>query len=113
MKSNFILLNKVSELSQYIDKVLINYPKHERVLKHNINECMSKIIEYILMFNKSDSFRLKDKYLKVVLIKISMLNFYIELPLEKTTNKINYQNIITLLTEIKRITFKLIKISCL
>lgn len=113
MKSNFILLNKVRELSKCIDKILLNYPKHERVIKHNIDDCMSKIIEYTFKFNKGDSFRIKKRYLKNILVKIFMLNFYIEIPLEKTINKINYQNIITHLTEIKRITFKLIKISCL
>lgn len=33
--------------------ILLNYPKQEKVIKHNINECMSKVVEYTFKFNKS------------------------------------------------------------
>ena len=83
MNSNFSLLNNSKKTIAYINKQLINYPKSEMVLKQNMEKNMYEIIELIFSYSISDVERIKIKYLKDLIIKLSMLDFYVATSFEK------------------------------
>ena len=83
MNSNFALLNNTKKTIAYINKQLINYPKSEVVLKQNIEKNMYELIELIFSYSINDIERIKIKYLKDLIIKLSMLDFYIATSFEK------------------------------
>ena len=110
MHSNFALLNNTKKTINYINKQLINYPKNERVLKDNIERTMYEIIELIYCYSTNDSQRIKEKYLKDLVVKLSMLDFYIEASYEKRIiSKKKYESTSMFIVEIRKITYGLIR----
>ena len=83
MNSNFALLNNTKKTIAFINKQLVNYPKSEVVLKQNIEKNMYEIIELIFSYSINDVERIKIKFLKDLIIKLSMLDFYIATSFEK------------------------------
>lgn len=85
MRSNeeFKLLSNSEKTIDYINKQLINYPKCEVVLKQNIEKCMYLLIEYIISYRIEDVNRVKFKYLKDLIIQISMLDYYMRVSYKK------------------------------
>ena len=83
MNSNFSLLNNAKKTILYINKQLVNFPKSEVVLKQNIEKTMYEIIELIFSYSINDTLRIKIKYLKDLIIKLSMLDFYIATSFDK------------------------------
>ena len=83
MNSNFLLLSKSERLINYYNKLLINFPNKEYVLKNNIETTSYKLIENIFSYNINTTDRIKQKYLKDLLINLSMLDFYFEVALKK------------------------------
>ncbi len=75
MNSNFNLLNDVRKLNQYVEKLIVNFPKREIVLKNRLEECMFSLVEYIFAYEIQSTFRIKEKYLKDMLVKLSMYNY--------------------------------------
>ena len=77
MDNNFKILNNSKKTINYINKLLINYPKSYNILKNNIEVNNYQIIEliYYYVVNK-DNIRIRDKYLKDLIVKLSMLDFY-------------------------------------
>ena len=73
MKTNFKILDKSYKTINYINKILVDYPKKEVVLKNNIEQTCYELIKNIYSYNINDSIRIKDKNLKDLLISISML----------------------------------------
>lgn len=76
MNTNFNLLNKSFKLIEYYEKLLVNYPKKELILRQNIEKCYYEMIESLFAFNINNSDRIKQKHLKDYVIKVSMLDFY-------------------------------------
>ena len=76
MNYNFKILNNTYKTINYINKILVNYPKKEMVLKQNIEKNNYELIECIFAYNVNDSLRIKEKYLKDLLVKLSMSDFY-------------------------------------
>ena len=64
MNSNFLLLSKSERLINYYNKLLINFPNKEYVLKNNIETTSYKLIENIFSYNINTTDRIKQKYLK-------------------------------------------------
>ena len=54
MNSNFALLNNTKKTIAFINKQLINYPKSEVILKHNIEKNMYELIELIFSYSIND-----------------------------------------------------------
>lgn len=75
MNSNFFLLNKCYQTIDYYNKVLVNYPKTEVLLKQSIEKTHYEMIENLFSYNINNSDRIKQKYLKDFLVKVSMLDF--------------------------------------
>lgn len=103
MNYNFKILNNTYKTINYINKLLVNYPKKELVLKNNIEKNNYEWIESIFAFNINDTWRIKEKYLKDTLVKISMCEFYIRISYEKKIiSKKKYIVIGKYLLEIRR-----------
>lgn len=75
MNSNFILLNKTYQTVDYINKIIVNYPKKEHVIKAYIENISYNLLEELFSFNINDSKRIKEKFLKEYLTKLSMINY--------------------------------------
>jgi len=110
MNYNFKILNNTYKTINYINKLLINYPNKEIVLKNNIEKNNYDWIESIFAFNINDSWRIKEKYLKDILIKLSMCEFYIKISYEKKIiSKKKFIVIGNYLLEIRRMVYGLKK----
>lgn len=110
MDYNFSLLNNSKKTINYINKQLVNFPKTERVLKDNIESVMYEIIELIFYYKVNDVTRIKVKYLKDLVVKLSMLDFYITASFDKKL--INNKKLLSIsgyIIEIRKIVYGLIK----
>ena len=95
MNYNFKILSSSYKTINYINKLLVNYPNKEVILKHNIEKNNYKIIELIFSYNINDTNRIKDKYLKALLVSLSMLDFYLRVSYDKKiiSKHKKYQNL--------------------
>lgn len=110
MNSNFSLLNNSKKTIAYINKQLINFPKSEMVLKQNMEKNMYEIIELIFSYSISDVERIKIKYLKDLIIKLSMLDFYIATSFEKRIiSKKKFESTAMYIVEIRKIAYGLVR----
>ncbi len=83
MNTNFNLLNMVTKTNQYVDKLIVNFPKREVVLKNRLENCMFSLVELIFSYEIQNVSRIKEKYLKDMLIQLSMFNYYINFSYER------------------------------
>lgn len=110
MNSSFALLNNSKKTINYINKQLINYPRSEIVLKQNMEKNMYEIIELIFSYSISDIERIKIKYLKDLIIKLSMLDFYVATSFEKRIiSKKKFESIAMYIVEIRKIAYGIIR----
>ena len=110
MNYNFQLLNNTKKTITYINKQLINYPKSEVILKENIEENMYQLIELIFSYNINEVSRIREKYLKDLVIKLSMLDYYMYVSYEKRLiSKKKYVSCSLFITEIRKICYGLIR----
>lgn len=110
MNSNFSLLNNSKKTIAYINKQLINFPKSECVLKQNMEKNMYEIIELIFSYSISDVERIKIKYLKDLIIKLSMLDFYVATSFEKRIiSKKKFESTAMYIVEIRKIAYGLVR----
>lgn len=110
MNSNFSLLNNTKKTIAYINKQLINYPKSEMVLKQNMEKNMYELIELIFSYSISDIERVKIKYLKDLIIKLSMLDFYVATSFEKRIiSKKKFESTAMYIVEIRKIAYGLVR----
>ncbi len=110
MNSNFALLNNSKKTIAYINKQLINYPKSEVILKQNMEKNMYDIIELIFSYSISDIERIKTKYLKDLIIKLSMLDFYVATSFEKRIiSKKKFESTAMYIIEIRKIAYGLVR----
>ena len=109
MNTKFNLLNKTYKLIEYYEKLLINYSKKEVVLKQNVEKCYYELIENLFAFNINDTDRIKQKYLKEYLIKLSMLDFYTNISfIKKLISKRQFEVIGRKIIEIQEPTYQAI-----
>lgn len=110
MNYSFKILNNTYKTINYINKLLVNYPKKEVILRNNIEKNNYAWIESIFAFNINDSWRIKEKYLKDILIKLSMCEFYIKISYEKKIiSKKKFIVVGNYLLEIRRMVYGLKK----
>ena len=110
MNSNFALLNNTKKTIAYINKQLVNYPRSEVVLKENIERNMYELIELIFSYSINDIERIKIKYLKDLIIKLSMLDFYIATSFEKRIiSKKKFESTSMFIIEIRKIAYGLVR----
>ncbi len=77
---NFKLLDKTKKTTNYIKNITINIPKNERILKDSIEKIMFQSIEntYYYIIQNSENNRIKDKYLKDLLVNFAMLDYFMK-----------------------------------
>lgn len=79
MQDKLLIVTKIKKTIEYVDKVLINYPKVEYILKNNIISTF-----YFLLENVYRSNIYKDtKYMKESIVNIKMIEYYIKISLDK------------------------------
>lgn len=110
MNNNFNLLNKMKKTNLYIESLIKNFPKKEFVLKNNLEKSMFKTIELIFTYNLQSTFRLKEKYLKDLIVELSMLNYYTELCYERKFISKHQRDVVgRYLIEIRKMVFGVIQ----
>ena len=110
MNSNFLLLQKTKKTMEYIQKIAVNYPKKEYILKGNIEKSCYQLFECIFSYQINQTERIRQKYLKDFLVQLSMLNFYMETSFDKKyITKRQYEVVARFLIEIRKITYGVIK----
>ncbi len=79
-KEKFKVINEMKKFIDFINEILVNYPRKSYVLKDKIESTSYDILELIYISNLIDD-RL-DKQ-KEVLAKISMLDYFLEISYDK------------------------------
>lgn len=106
MNYNFKLLTNVYKTVNYINKILLNYPKKEVVLKNNIERDCYEIVELIFAYNINNTDRIREKNLKDLLIKVSMLDFYMRVSFDKKIiSKHQYEVLGRFIIEIRKMIY--------
>jgi len=107
---NFSLLNNTKKTTFYINKLLINYPKKETVLINSIEQNMYNLIELIFSYNINTTNRIKEKYLKDIIVKLSMLDYYMNISYEKKIiSKKQFTSSSNFIIEIRKITYGILR----
>lgn len=88
MKDDFKLINNLKKTIIYLDKIIINFPNNEKVLKDNIMQNMYDILEYAYMANEVNDYN-KILYQKKLIARIKMVDFCFKISLDK--KYINYK----------------------
>ena len=112
MNNNFMLYKNTKDLSFEIMEFSKNIPKNMVVLKNNMQSCLDnavKLIHYYVV-NMNDNPRIKNKYLKDLVVELSMVDYYLEsLYRSKNIGKEKYNYFCNLLEEIRKLTYGVIK----
>lgn len=110
LNDNFKLLSNTEKTIDFINKQLVNFPKTEYLLKENIEKSMYGLIKAIFSYRIEDISRIKLKYLKDLLIDLSMLDYYVRLSYKKKIiSQKKLLQISNFLLEIKKISYGVIR----
>ena len=82
MKDNLIIISNMKKTIFYLDKVIINFPRTEKVLKDKISNTYYEVLELVYFSNLLD---IKERivYQKRIISKIKMIDFYFKIALDK------------------------------
>ena len=109
-KSKFRLLVVAEQLNNYVNDILPNFPKKEIILKQNIEKNEFQLIENIFAYNINNSARIKEKYMKDILVNLSMYNYYVEISYHKKyINNHKLKCITRMLMEMRKIAYGIIR----
>ena len=110
MNYNFKVLNNIYKTINYINKLLLNYPKREVVLRNNIEMTGYELVELIFAYNINNTDRIREKNLKDLLIKISMLDFYMRVSFDKKIiSRHQYEVVGNFIIEIRKMVYGIMK----
>lgn len=82
MKDNLQVITDLKKTISYLDKIIINFPRTEKVLKDKINNTCFEILELIYFCNLIDINK-RIIYQKKIISKIQMLDYYIKIACDK------------------------------
>ncbi len=77
MKDNLKVITNIKKTILYLDKIIINMPNSDIVLKDNLKKAMYNVLEYAYMAS------LDSKYKLFIISKIKMVDFYLKISFEK------------------------------
>ena len=82
MKDKLLIITKIKQTIEYIDKTISNFPNKENNLKTRINNTMYELLEntYNGNINKND---IRKKYQNKTIINLRMLDYYLKLSMNK------------------------------
>ncbi len=111
MNNNFKLLNNVEKTYWYINRTLANLPRNEMVLKTHIDDNMLQVVEltYSYLIN-TESEKVRKSNLKMLLIKLSMIDFFVlEIYKRGYIKKKKFESITNFIIEIRKISYGLLR----
>lgn len=109
-QKKFKLLSATEKLIDYQNYCIPNYPKKEIVLRQNIERNQYELMESIFAYNINTSIRIKDKYMKDFLVKLSMCDFYMNISFHKKfISKHQLECLTRMLIEIRKMAYGLIR----
>lgn len=82
MKDTLLIITKIKKTIIRLDKVVENFSRNEMVLRNNIKTTMYSLLEECYMANIL-KIPEREYYQKKVLVKLKMLDFYINVAYEK------------------------------
>ena len=82
MHEKLEIVNDIKKTIFYLDKIIINFPRTEKVLKDKISNTYYEVLELIYFSNLLD---VKERivYQKRIISKIKMIDFYFKMALDK------------------------------
>ena len=82
MKYNLLIAFNIKKMINYFDKIIINFPRNEFVLKDKIVKTSYEILELVYFTNELNP---KDRilYQKKIISKIKMIDYYFKISLDK------------------------------
>lgn len=89
MRDKFKLINNLKKTIIYLDKIVINFPNNEKVLKDKIMNTIYDVLEFAYLANELEN---RIIYQKKIISKIKMIDFYFKIALDK--KYINYKKYI-------------------
>lgn len=106
MYDKLLVATKVKKTIEYIEKSFDNCPIKERIVKEKIITSSYELLELVYMAN----IHKEIKYMKDILVKINMIDYYTKLGLDKKIiNYKKYNNLGLHLLEIIKMTQSWIK----
>lgn len=81
MKDNLNIITDLKKTIIYLDKIVINFPNTDKVLKDKIMLSIYNALEYTYMANEISGNRIN--YQKKIIVNIKMIDFYFKLALDK------------------------------
>lgn len=109
MNNKFIIANKTKQLISSLNEIIINYPRSEYVLKDRIINTGYDLLELIYLANTKED-RLDIQ--KEIIVKICMLDFYLETSYSKKIISVKKLKSISLkLNEIKKLIYGWVKLN--
>ena len=107
--NDFQMLNKTMKTNEYITDLLLSFPNKEKVLKDYMESTMYDLIELIHYININTG-RIKEKYLKDFVVKLSMLDYYTLVSYQKKYISKHKREVIgRFLEEIRKISYGVIR----
>ncbi len=79
MRDKLLIITKVKKSIDYIEKVVINFPRTEIILKNKIIESYYDLLELVYRANIYQDIN----YMKEIVIKVRMIEYYIKVSLNK------------------------------
>lgn len=98
MNDKLLIITKIKKTIIYLDKIVLNFPNKERILKDKLIESL-----YDLLYLSYKANITKNKYYKQeILIKIKLIDFYLNISLDK--KYISYKKYIKIVNHLIEIT---------
>lgn len=85
MYDKLLVATKVKKTIEYIEKSFDNCPTKEKIVKEKVISSSYELLELVYMANTHKEI----KYMKDIIVKINMIDYYIKLGLDKKI--INYK----------------------
>lgn len=80
MKDNFKIITNFKWLISYLDKIILNFPSNEKVLKDKISITLFDTLELIYYTNEVDD---RKNLQKKIIAKMKMIDYYFKISLNK------------------------------
>ena len=82
MHEKLVVINDIKKTIFYLDKIIINFPRTEKVLRDKISNTYYEILELIYF---SNLLNIKERiiYQKRIISKIKMIDFYFKVACDK------------------------------
>ena len=110
MNNEFYIANSVKNFILSLDSMIINVPNKEKYFKEQIYKDSSSLLENVYLANYQNVTN-RSEYQKIILTKISMLDFYFEyLFTKKYISQKVCKKYCNQLTNIRRMIYKWVKL---